>query len=86
MSALEVLGYTAATLTTLAFVPQVIHVLRTGDTRALSLWMYVLFCSGVALWAIYGWLLRAWPIVVANGITLALGLIVLVMKLRARAP
>jgi MtN3 and saliva related transmembrane protein len=44
--------------------------------------MYSLFASGVALWLLYGILLGAWPIIIANVITLTLALGILFMKLR----
>ncbi|NCC28913.1 MAG: hypothetical protein EOM22_12420, partial [Gammaproteobacteria bacterium] len=46
----ETIGFTAAALTTISFVPQVVRTLRTRDTRAISPWMYALFSAGVALW------------------------------------
>ncbi|MBK1718458.1 SemiSWEET transporter [Thiocystis violacea] len=81
MSLPDLLGYAAAILTTAAFVPQVVHTVRTRDTRAISLGMYLLFCCGVALWGLYGILLAAWPIILANSLTLLLALIVLGFKL-----
>jgi len=81
MSPPDLLGYAAAFLTTAAFVPQVVQILRTRDTRAISLGMYLLFCAGVAMWALYGLLLTAWPIILANGVTLLLALVVLTYKL-----
>lgn len=77
----DLLGYAAACLTTASFVPQVVRTLRTRDTRAISFWMYLLFCAGVALWGVYGFLLMAWPIILANGVTLMLALVVLWYKL-----
>ncbi len=84
----QLIGFLAAVLTTSAFVPQVLQLLRTRDTRAISLWMYLLFCSGVVLWGVYGILLGSWPIIVANAVTLALGSVVLVLKVgeRRRGP
>lgn len=76
------IGMLAAFLTTIAFVPQVMHVMRTRDTRAISLLMYLLFSTGVALWFLYGVLLGLWPVILANGITLALALVVIGFKLR----
>ena len=76
------IGALAALLTTVAFVPQVVRVIRTRDTHAISLFMYLLFSLGVALWCVYGLLLGLWPVVVANVITLALALVVLVLTLR----
>jgi MtN3 and saliva related transmembrane protein len=76
------IGYTAATLTTIAFMPQAWQTWRTRDVQAISLGMYSLFTSGIALWLVYGWLLGAWPIVAANAITLLLALGILAMKWR----
>ena len=78
----ELIGYLAAMLTTLSFVPQAWHTFRTRDVRGISLGMYSVFTVGVALWLVYGVLLAAWPIVVANGVTLSLALTILVKKLR----
>jgi MtN3 and saliva related transmembrane protein len=72
----------AATLTTVAFVPQAIHIIRFKETRAISLQMYVVFASGVALWLIFGVMIWNWPIMAANAITLALALTIIRMKLR----
>lgn len=78
----DVIGYVAASLTTLSFVPQALHTFRTRDVRGISLGMYAAFTVGVALWLVYGWALEAWPIVVANTVTLALAGTILGMKLR----
>ncbi|HVB83729.1 MAG TPA: SemiSWEET transporter [Rhodanobacteraceae bacterium] len=76
------LGYIAATLTTVAFVPQVVRTLRTRDTRALSLVMYLVFTVGIAFWLGYGLVLGSWPIILSNSLTLVLAGIILVLKLR----
>jgi len=81
---IELLGYLAAVLTTLSFVPQAWQTFRTRDVSGISLGMYSLFTVGIALWLVYGALLRAWPVVAANAVTLALALAILVMKLRFR--
>jgi MtN3 and saliva related transmembrane protein len=82
MSLTDFIGYIAACLTTLSFVPQAWHTFTTRDVRGISLGMYSAFTLGVALWLVYGLLLGAWPIVLANAITLALAAAILVMKLR----
>ncbi len=84
MTLTDLIGTFAATLTTLSFLPQALHTFRTKDVRGISLGMYSVFTSGVALWLVYGLLLNAWPIVIANVITLALASAILVMKLRYR--
>jgi MtN3 and saliva related transmembrane protein len=78
----DLIGYLAAFLTTLAFVPQARLTWKTKRAEGVSLGMYAIFTSGVALWLAYGLMLGAWPIVAANTVTLALALFILVMKLR----
>jgi MtN3 and saliva related transmembrane protein len=78
----DAIGYAAAILTTCSFVPQAGLTLRTRDVSGISLGMYSVFTLGVALWLAYGWLIAAWPVVIANTITLALASFILVMKLR----
>lgn len=75
------IGYGAAILTTGSFVPQALLTLRTRDVSGISLAMYMAFTLGVALWLFYGWLLREWPIVVANALTLLLASIILATKI-----
>jgi MtN3 and saliva related transmembrane protein len=72
----------AAMLTTGAFVPQAVHIIRHKETKAISLVMYVAFAAGVALWLLFGALIHNWPIMVSNAITLALTLGIVGMKLR----
>ncbi len=80
----ELIGYLAATLTTVSFVPQALHSFKTKDVSGISLGMYSIFTLGIALWLAYGVLISAWPIVVANVITLALASLILALKLRYR--
>lgn len=77
----EWLGYVAAVLTTVAFVPQAWHTFQTRDVTGISLGMYSVFTVGVLLWLIYGILLGAWPLILANAVTLALASCILLMKL-----
>ena len=78
----DIIGGVAATLTTMVFIPQDWKVWRTRHTANISMGMYVLFTAGVALWLSYSILLAAWPIIIANCITLLLASTELVMKLR----
>ena len=77
---INLLGYIAGILTTLAFLPQVLKTLRTKSTRDISLAMWLLLCAGVSCWLIYGLLLGAGPIIAANAVTLLLAGIVLLLK------
>ena len=78
----DIVGSIAATLTTIAFLPQAIQVIKTKSTRDISLVMYLVFTIGVAFWLTYGILLGAAPIIIGNIVTLILALIVLLMKLK----
>ena len=77
----EWLGLLAGCLTTVSFLPQVWLVWRKKTASDISLGMYLLMCSGVALWLTYGVLIHSRPVVVANGLTLLLSMAVLLMKL-----
>lgn len=79
---MEWIGYVAATLTTVAFLPQAIKTIRTRDTKGISLGMYVVFTIGIACWFGYGLVLQSWPMIIANIITFLLSATILVMKLR----
>lgn len=78
----EWIGYVAATLTTLSFVPQAVKTIRSRDTRGISLWMYSLFTVGVAFWLAYGIVLESWPMILSNVVTFILAATILVLKLR----
>ena len=82
----EYVGMFAACLTTGSFVPQAIKVLRTRDTRAISLAMYAMFTSGTFLWLCYGIGIASPSIIIANAITFILGLTILIVKFRQRNP
>ena len=74
-------GMAAGTLTTIAFVPQVIKTWRSGSADDISMFMFLLFSTGVLMWLIYGISLNSWPMMIANGLTLILALAIIVMKL-----
>ena len=78
----ELIGYLAATFTTLSFVPQALKTIRTRETHAISAGMYATFSVGVALWFAYGLSLGSWPIVVSNGITFLLAATILALKIQ----
>ena len=82
MTPIDLLGLAAAALTTASFLPQAILVLRTRNTDGISLVMYLMFTAGVAIWVVYGSLLKSIPLVAANTVTLLLGLCILGVKLQ----
>lgn len=75
------IGYVAAVLTTIAFMPQAYMTWKTRSVESISLGMYTIFTLGVALWLSYGILTKDWPIIGANLITLMLAGFILGLKL-----
>ncbi|HZX45461.1 MAG TPA: SemiSWEET transporter [Candidatus Nanoarchaeia archaeon] len=84
MNSIMALGLMAGALTTFSFLPQVIKTLRLKETKDLSLWMYVLFCTGIFTWLIYGIIIKDIPVMIANAVSLILASIILFAKLRYR--
>lgn len=76
------LGYIAGTLTTAAFIPQVLKAWRTRSTESISLAMFLFFTLGVLLWLVYGLYLQSPPVILSNLITLILSVMIIWMKLR----
>ena len=77
---ITVIGLLAAVCTTGALVPQVVKIYKTKETADISLWMYILTSVGLILWLMYGVFLANWPIIIANGLTLILAVLVLALK------
>ena len=78
----EYIGFLAAILTTAAYFPQMVKVLRHKQTAGLSLGMYSLITTGIAVWFIYGVMIESPSVIWANGITFVMAAIILFMKLR----
>ncbi len=78
----SVVGFIAAILTTVAFVPQIEKMWRTRSAKDVSLGMYTTFTLGVVMWLVYGILIDSWPIILANCVTLLLAGMVLAMKVK----
>lgn len=77
----DLLGLLAGTLTTCSFLPQVLKTWRSRSAADISLVMFSLFSLGVLIWLIYGLMINAAPIIIANAITLVLALAILIMKI-----
>ena len=80
--AIKLLGFAAATCTTLAYAPQFVKVWRTRSTEDISLGMFLVLVLGVALWLLYGLLSGDGPLIASNAITLVLAGAILFMKLK----
>ncbi len=81
---IEILGLTAGFLTTVAFVPQVYKTWKTRSAKDISLNMFLMFCTGVSLWLIYGIMIESISIIISNILTLILALSILFFKIRYR--
>jgi MtN3 and saliva related transmembrane protein len=82
MNVYGILGYLAAVLTTVSFVPQAYKTIKTKDTRGISLIMYLVFSTGVLCWFIYGIATHNTPVTLANGVTLIFAIIILFYKMK----
>lgn len=80
--AVEILGTTAAVITTLCWVPQVWRILKTRDSSAVSLPAYGALAVGSALWLAYGILIWSVPVIGANAVTLMLVSLIVGLKIR----
>ena len=78
----NLVGYVAATLTTISFLPQLLRVLKLRSARDISLGMFILFSTGTALWLAYGILAHSWPVAGANLVTFGLSIAILILKLK----
>ncbi len=82
MDYVTIIGFGAAILTTVAFLPQVIKTWKDKHAKDISLGMYLIFVTGVLLWLIYGILLKNPPMIFANIVTLILASTVLILKIK----
>ncbi len=80
MNYIDTIGYIAAMCTTFAYIPQAVKVIKTNDTRSLSLVMYFILTVGVGLWFLYGVIREDWPLAIANAITFIFAFIILFIK------
>jgi MtN3 and saliva related transmembrane protein len=82
MDFINTLGLAAGTLTTIAFLPQMFQTWKTKSAKDVSFVMLITFMTGLFLWLVYGIILSALPIIMANGITLFFNLIILWLKIK----
>jgi MtN3 and saliva related transmembrane protein len=78
----RIIGLLAGILTTSSLLPQIIRTLKTKSAKDLSLGMFLFFVLGIVCWLVYGIMVKEWPIIAANVITLVMAVILLVCKLK----
>ena len=79
---IKLLGYLAAFLTTISFLPQTIKSIKEKNTEGISLGMYSLFTLGVVFWLVYGLSIKDIPMVAANSVTIVFAIIILGLKIK----
>lgn len=79
----EIIGFIAATLTTVSFLPQVYKIRKYRKTDGVSLSMYVVMLIGVLLWLLYGVMINSVSVITANSVTAVLQIIIIYYKLKA---
>ncbi len=85
MDFLTILGLLAGTLTTIAFLPQVIKTWQSKSAKDFSFGMLITFSIGVFLWLIYGLAKNELPIILANLVTFGLNLIIIFLKTKYKS-
>ena len=78
---IEFFGFSAALLTTIAFLPQLYKTWKTKSADDVSLIMLILFIIGLICWIIYGLKINSLPILVANIITFIFNFSILILKI-----
>jgi len=79
---INLLGMLAGTLTTVAFVPQVVKIWQSKSASDISFGMFLIFNLGLVLWLLYGIAIHSVPVIIANAVTLVLTGMILVLKIR----
>ena len=80
----ELIGFAAAFLTTIAFIPQVMQVWKSKSVEGLSLTTYIIFIIGVFLWFLYGWSIGSLSMIIANFITVLLSSIIIYFIIKSK--
>lgn len=82
MDIVTIMGYVAGVCTTSAFLPQVLKIQKTKQTKDISLIMYSVLTTGIVLWCTYALINQDWPLAIANAVTLVLASWILFLKIR----
>lgn len=77
----DLIGFAAAVLSTVAFLPQAVKTWKTKGTKDLSLGLYIIMTSATFLWVIYGIALKNFPLILANSVTFLASSSILVLKI-----
>lgn len=78
----EVIGYIAAIVGTIIFIPQAIQTIKTRDTKSLSLPTFILISLNNSLWLTYGIVTNNPVIILSQVLVFPLCLVILGYKLK----
>jgi MtN3 and saliva related transmembrane protein len=82
MQNIEYLGITGGLLCAIAFLPQIIQIVKTKSAKDVSLTMYLIYTIGLIMWISYGYIMNSPAIMITNSISLMLSLVTIFVKLR----
>jgi MtN3 and saliva related transmembrane protein len=82
LSPVQWFGALGAVLTTICWLPQAVHLVRSRDTKAISLITNLTFCIGLVFWLVYGIALGDWPLIGSNVVSILLTAVIIAAKVR----
>jgi MtN3 and saliva related transmembrane protein len=80
----SLIGYLAALLTTFSVIPQIIRVYRLKESRDISLWTVSSLSAGILLWVIHGIVIGDVPVILANGVSFGLSVLMIYLVVKYR--
>ncbi len=81
MEWIEYVGYLGVVLSSITFMPQVLHAWKTKSVGDLSIWMVLILIGNVSTWLLYGIVKDQLPMIIANSIILVLSFVMLYFKM-----
>jgi MtN3 and saliva related transmembrane protein len=82
MDTTQIIGITAGVLTSVSMLPQLIKMIKEKKAGDVSIVMLLVLISGLALWAVYGFMRDDIPIIATNSFSCLLNIIVLTFRIK----
>ena len=77
---IEIFGLIAGAVTSMGFIPQLYRGYKSKKLDDVSFYMPLVLAIGMTMWFIYGLLLGAFAIIIANAFGIACCIILIIMK------
>lgn len=77
-----IIGLISGAFTTVSLIPQIVKIIKTKDTKSISLPMYIIYTTGIVGWLIYGFMLGEFALIFSNFFSFAFGLLILILKIK----